>query len=162
MVFYQMAKLSLSSSINLLIHEAIKSFAQKSSFSRLRPPVSGPGNCDRLEWSARQIIAVGAARGLRCLHGECRVGCSVYRDILVGSRPESNRYKSIPKGQKCLTIWAAIKSKRLLACCNVFQSVSSETRFKTSHVQGSSDVGRIMRNINSARCDSREGLARIC
>ncbi|KAJ0031366.1 hypothetical protein Pint_13365 [Pistacia integerrima] len=34
-----------------------------------------------LEWSARRKIAVGAARGLRYLHEECRVGCIVHRDM---------------------------------------------------------------------------------
>ncbi|PWA73199.1 vascular endothelial growth factor receptor 2 (VEGFR2) [Artemisia annua] len=34
-----------------------------------------------LEWSARQKIATGAARGLRYLHEECRVGCIVHRDM---------------------------------------------------------------------------------
>jgi len=34
-----------------------------------------------LEWSARQKIAAGAARGLRYLHEECRVGCIVHRDM---------------------------------------------------------------------------------
>ncbi|ESR64672.1 hypothetical protein CICLE_v10007650mg [Citrus x clementina] len=36
---------------------------------------------DPLEWSARRKIAVGAARGLRYLHEECRVGCIVHRDM---------------------------------------------------------------------------------
>jgi serine/threonine protein kinase len=41
-----------------------------------------PGrNREPLEWSARQKIAVGAARGLRYLHEECRVGCIVHRDM---------------------------------------------------------------------------------
>ncbi|XP_073140440.1 inactive protein kinase SELMODRAFT_444075-like isoform X2 [Henckelia pumila] len=36
---------------------------------------------DPLDWPARQKIAIGAARGLRYLHEECRVGCIVHRDM---------------------------------------------------------------------------------
>ncbi|KAI7735296.1 hypothetical protein M8C21_019233 [Ambrosia artemisiifolia] len=38
-------------------------------------------NHGQLEWSARLKIAIGAARGLRYLHEECRVGCIVHRDM---------------------------------------------------------------------------------
>eukprot|EP01018_Ginkgo_biloba_P022772 Gb_18304 [translate_table: standard] len=34
-----------------------------------------------LEWMSRQKVALGAARGLRYLHEECRVGCIVHRDL---------------------------------------------------------------------------------
>ncbi|KAL3677155.1 hypothetical protein R1sor_027103 [Riccia sorocarpa] len=34
-----------------------------------------------LEWQSRRKIALGAARGLRYLHEECRVGCIVHRDM---------------------------------------------------------------------------------
>lgn len=34
-----------------------------------------------LEWASRQKIAIGAARALRYLHEECRVGCIVHRDM---------------------------------------------------------------------------------
>ncbi|KAL2480239.1 Protein kinase protein with adenine nucleotide alpha hydrolase-like domain [Abeliophyllum distichum] len=38
-------------------------------------------NHDPLDWSARRKIAIGASRGLRYLHEECRVGCIVHRDM---------------------------------------------------------------------------------
>lgn len=34
-----------------------------------------------LDWHARVKIASGAARGLRYLHEDCRVGCIVHRDM---------------------------------------------------------------------------------
>ncbi|XP_068655621.1 inactive protein kinase SELMODRAFT_444075-like isoform X2 [Aristolochia californica] len=40
------------------------------------------GRCQTpLDWHARIKIAIGAARGLRYLHEDCRVGCIVHRDM---------------------------------------------------------------------------------
>ncbi|KAJ7552413.1 hypothetical protein O6H91_06G054500 [Diphasiastrum complanatum] len=39
------------------------------------------GNRCPLEWQSRRKIAIGAARGLRYLHEECRVGCIVHLDL---------------------------------------------------------------------------------
>lgn len=52
-----------------------------SSLSPTNKPDFAGRNQDPLEWSARQKIAIGAARGLRYLHEECRVGCIVHRDM---------------------------------------------------------------------------------
>jgi serine/threonine protein kinase len=38
-------------------------------------------NKEVLLWKHRQKIALGAARGIRYLHEECRVGCIVHRDM---------------------------------------------------------------------------------
>ncbi|XP_028779089.1 inactive protein kinase SELMODRAFT_444075-like isoform X2 [Neltuma alba] len=38
-------------------------------------------NRGALDWSSRLKIAIGAARGLRYLHEDCRVGCIVHRDF---------------------------------------------------------------------------------
>lgn len=39
------------------------------------------GSRSQLDWHSRQKIAIGAARGLRYLHEDCRVGCIVHRDM---------------------------------------------------------------------------------
>ncbi|XP_023536227.1 inactive protein kinase SELMODRAFT_444075-like isoform X2 [Cucurbita pepo subsp. pepo] len=39
------------------------------------------GSRSQLNWHSRQKIAIGAARGLRYLHEDCRVGCIVHRDM---------------------------------------------------------------------------------
>ncbi|KAK3424730.1 hypothetical protein EUGRSUZ_F01501 [Eucalyptus grandis] len=39
------------------------------------------GDSNTLNWESRLKIAIGAARGLRYLHEDCRVGCIVHRDM---------------------------------------------------------------------------------
>ena len=34
-----------------------------------------------MSWNNRMKVAIGAARGLRYLHEDCRVGCIVHRDF---------------------------------------------------------------------------------
>lgn len=34
-----------------------------------------------MPWHHRQKVAMGAARGLRYLHEDCRVGCIIHRDL---------------------------------------------------------------------------------
>lgn len=46
----------------------------------VRSCVSAKSKTD-LQWHHRHKIALGAARALRYLHEECRVGCIVHRDM---------------------------------------------------------------------------------
>ncbi|GAB2269277.1 hypothetical protein Dimus_004202 [Dionaea muscipula] len=48
-----------------------------------------------LDWYARHKIAVGAARGLRYLHEECRVGCIVHRDMRPNNILLTHDYESL-------------------------------------------------------------------
>ncbi|KAI4321546.1 hypothetical protein MLD38_034914 [Melastoma candidum] len=41
----------------------------------------GHKSSSTLDWNSRLKIAIGAARGLRYLHEDCRVGCIVHRDM---------------------------------------------------------------------------------
>ncbi|KAL6006019.1 hypothetical protein ACLOJK_040064 [Asimina triloba] len=59
----------------------VKKFCHALPFAVRSLNESSGRNQDPLTWSARQKIAVGAARGLRYLHEECRVGCIVHRDM---------------------------------------------------------------------------------
>lgn len=34
-----------------------------------------------MSWHSRMKVAIGAARGLRYLHEDCRIGCIVHRDF---------------------------------------------------------------------------------
>ncbi|VYS49164.1 unnamed protein product [Arabidopsis thaliana] len=54
---------------------------------------------DTLGWPARQKIAVGAARGLRYLHEECRVGCIVHRDMRPNNILITHDYEPLPDGE---------------------------------------------------------------
>lgn len=81
---------------------------------------------DPLEWSARQKIAVGAARGLRYLHEECRVGCIVHRDMRPNNillthdfEPLVRFYPSFSPLKWGLSIAQSV-NQRIYQCCFIF------------------------------------------
>ncbi|KAI3802864.1 hypothetical protein L1987_31009 [Smallanthus sonchifolius] len=65
----------------LLVYEYVCNGSLDSHLYGTNPLFLNRQNHGQLEWSARQKIAIGAARGLRYLHEECRVGCIVHRDM---------------------------------------------------------------------------------
>lgn len=43
--------------------------------------LTGKNSKEVMTWNSRMKVAKGAARGLRYLHEDCRVGCIVHRDL---------------------------------------------------------------------------------
>lgn len=60
-----------------------------------------------LDWSARQKIAVGAARGLRYLHEECRVGCIVHRDLRPNNILLTHDFEALVRLIRLCTLFAS-------------------------------------------------------
>lgn len=73
-------------------------------------------NKDALEWSARRKIAVGAARGLRYLHEECRVGCIVHRDMRPNNILLTHDFEPLVNHSICL--FPSLKC--LYITCSIF------------------------------------------
>lgn len=67
-----------------------------------------------LGWSARQKVAVGAARGLRYLHEECRVGCIVHRDMRPNNILLTHDFEPL-----VLLLFCSISLSALLSVCKV-------------------------------------------
>ncbi|KAF9604102.1 hypothetical protein IFM89_002777 [Coptis chinensis] len=61
-------------------------------------------NRQRLEWAARQKIAIGAARGLQYLHEECRVGCIIHCDMRPNNILITHDFEPLV-GDFCLARW---------------------------------------------------------
>jgi len=63
-------------------------------------------NRETLEWASRQKIAVGAARGLRYLHEECRVGCIIHRDMRPNNILVTHDYEPLVWSISLIGVWS--------------------------------------------------------
>lgn len=57
---------------------------------------------DALSWHSRKKIATGAARGLRYLHEECRVGCIIHRDMRPNNILITHDFEPLVRKFQCI------------------------------------------------------------